>query len=281
MEFRKSSKNLAENEFTYLDIFVSPHYHFNDYKHNGNDFSPQHSKQALQEIFSILEIQETEYQELQLINLEFGVNIISPIDIKNLITGILFYNRKTQFITSKDFSYYKITDATTHKQIKAYAKGLQFINNPEYKISQNTFRFEVRSKEAKNIRKYGIYSAKDLFSDEVYGVLGQNLLKEWEQLLIVNIEPDLEGLTLEEKKYLLEAKEIEFWIRKTQNDYRNAYSREVKKYYNKSQNRNNLHHQLKVQILDKIFKLLNGAVSTNKTMMNRAFLKTEKIPLPR
>jgi hypothetical protein len=94
LEFRKSSKNLAENEFTYVDICMSPHYHFNRYKHNGNDFTPTNCKQALKEIVEILGIQETEYRELQLVNLEFGVNIIPYTHIQNLITGIAYYNRK-------------------------------------------------------------------------------------------------------------------------------------------------------------------------------------------
>lgn len=281
LEFRKSSKNLAENEFTYVDIFVSPHYHFNGYKHNGNDFTPENCKQALQEIFDILEVKSSEYKELQLVNLEFGVNIIPDTDIQNLITGILYYNRKTPFITSQDFLYYKITDATGYKQIKAYAKGLQFLDKPEYGINDNTFRFEVRSKEAKRIRKYGIHSADDLFRDKVYTILAQSLLDEWKTILIINVEPDLRGLKADEVKYIIEAQKIEFWITKAQNNYRNCFSREVKKYYAQSQKVNNLHHQIRVQILDKIFDLLSGADSTNKPPMNKVIFKNEKIPSPR
>lgn len=275
LECRKS-KNMVENEFIFVDLLITPHYHFNGYRHNGNDFTPQNCKQTLQEIFKNLHIQETEYGELQLINLEYGVNIIPEADIKSLIDGILYY-KKTPFIFGK-IQTYKITKATTYKEIKAYDKGIQFIDYPEYGIDRNTFRFEVRSKQAKNIRKLGISSLTDLLNDEVYPRLGQSLIDEWDHILTVNVEPDLMGLNPAEIKYLSETKKIEFWIAKIQHPYRNCYSREVKKYYNNSQNGNNLHHKIKMQILDKIFDLLNGANSTQGTPIKSKFFKTEKKP---
>lgn len=276
LEGRKS-KNMTENEFIFIDILITPHYYFNGNKHNGNDFMPEDCKQVLTEIFfSILEIQPPEFIELQLINLEYGINITTKDQMKNLIKGILYY-KKTPFVFGSGISTYKITNATPYKQIKAYDKGIQFVNYPQYGIPRNTFRFEVRSKQAKNIRKLGIHSLCDLFRDEVYQRLGESLLSEWENILIINIEPDLTGLKPDEIKYINEAGSVEFWITKLQNPYRNCYAREVKKYYHKSQNGNNLHHQLKVLILDKIFELLSGANSTKETPVNKGFFKIEKI----
>ncbi|MDP9961865.1 hypothetical protein [Chryseobacterium lathyri] len=277
LECRKS-KNTIENEFIFVDIFITPHYYFNGNKHNGNDFTPEDCKQVLTEIFfSILEIEPSEFVKLQLINLEYGININPEVSIRNLIEGILYY-KKTPFVFSSSIKTYKITNATSYKQIKAYDKGIQFIDYPQYGIQRNTFRFEIRSKQAKNIRKLGICSLDDLFRDEVYGTLGESLLSEWENILLVNLEPDLTGLNSNEAKYMNEASTVEFWITKLQNPYRNTYAREIKKYYHKSQNRNNLHHQLRVQILDKIFHLLSGANSIQGMPMKSGFKKNEKIP---
>ena len=276
LECRKS-KNTAENEFIFIDILTTPHYHFNEYRHNGNDFTPENCKQILCEIFTTLHIQEAEYSELQLINIEYGVNIIPETDIADLIKGILYY-KKTPFVFGNKIKTYKITKATAYKQIKAYDKGIQFTDYPEYGIDRNTLRFEVRSKQAKNIRKLGICSLADLFKDEVYPRLGQSLLDEWDHVLLVNIEPDLKDLPPKKIKYLNESKKIEFWTVKMQNSYRNCYSREVKKYYDNSQNGNNMHHKIKVQILDKIFYLLSGANSTQGTPIKSGFLKNEKKP---
>lgn len=276
LECRKT-KNTAENEFIFIDLLITPHYYFNGNKHNGNDFKPENCKQVLEEIFSILEIEPSQYRELQLINLEYGVNITPELSMKNLIEGILYY-KKTPFVFGSTIKTYKITDATPYKQIKAYDKGIQFLDYPQYGIQRNTFRFELRSKQAKNIRKLGIISLCDLFRDEVYQRLGESLLCEWENILLINLEPDLTGLKSSEAKYMSEANTFEFWITKLQNPYRNCYAREVKKYYHKSQNRNNLHHQLKVQILDKIFYLLCGANSTQGIPMKSGLFKNEKIP---
>lgn len=272
LECRKS-KNMAENEFIFIDIQITPHYYFNRYKHNGNDFTPENCKKALTEIFfSILKIVSLEYRELQLINLEYGVNILPETDINNLIKGILFY-KKTSFVTNNTIQTYKITEATSYKQIKAYGKGIQFANQPEYGINNNTFRFEVRSKQAKNIRKLGIYSLDDLFRDEVYQRLGESLLSEWGNILLVNLEPDIKGLKPAEVKYITEANKIEFWITKLQNPYRNCYAREVKKYYKKSQKKDNLHHKIRGLLIDKVYDLLGGANSTQKTLIDSKFFK--------
>ncbi len=280
LEFRKSSKNLAENEFTYVDLFISPHYHFNKYKHNGNDFTPENCKHALQEICSVLKINPSEYSSLQCVNLEYGINMVPKTGIKNLLSGMIYFKR-TPFICSQDFPYFKITDTSSYKQIKAYGKGMQFMHMPEYGIDINTLRFEIRNKEAVSIRKLGIHSLNDLLHNEVDNRLAQSLLDEWEHFLIVNIEPDLSGFTAEMTEYITQAKEIEFWAIKRDNNYRNRFLKEKEKYYRKSQKINNLHRLLKTQIIDKLFDLTRGANSTNKTPMKSRFFKIEKNISPR
>ena len=135
---------------------------------------PLDSITAVQNILQYLGIREEENEILKVVNIEFGANIIPPIDIKNFIGG-LFYYKKTTFNNSQ-FPYFKKTNATAYKQIKAYAKGLQFADFPHYGIDANTFRFEVKSKQAKNIKKYGIRTALDLLKPETYQRLSQELI---------------------------------------------------------------------------------------------------------
>jgi hypothetical protein len=78
---------------------------------------------------------------LKVCNLEFGLNIIPETDIKNLINGILFY-KKTPFKVG-DFPYFKKTDATTYKFLKAYAKGLQFADFKILKVGIQNNRITV------------------------------------------------------------------------------------------------------------------------------------------
>ena len=133
-----------------IDILFKPHYYFNDNLHNANDF------RAIDCINAVLELKNTfniDLKLLKVVNIEFGINVLSPIDIKKLITFLL-YHEKNEFKTDIGLAFSKKSfRATTtgminsYKIIKAYAKGLQF---PQY-TDINTFRFEVKSKKSKYI----------------------------------------------------------------------------------------------------------------------------------
>lgn len=179
LDFRKAIENSKLIGFAHLEINISPHYHKNNYLHNGDDFTPENCINAVLEILNYLEIKSNELNTLKVVNLEFGLNIVPRLDIENLISGLYFY-KKTPFKVG-NFPYFKKTNATAYKKIKAYAKGLQFADFPQYQINLNTFRFEVKSKQAKNIRNYGIITANDILNPETYQRLMQQLINEWEQ----------------------------------------------------------------------------------------------------
>lgn len=276
LDFRKSFENGVLIGYRHLEINTSPHYHYNQYKHNGNDFSPSNSIKTVIDILTYLRIEQKEYESLKVVNIEFGLNIIPKTDIKNLIEGLYFY-KKTTFKTGA-FPYFKKTDATSYKQIKAYAKGLQFSQFPQYGINQNTFRFEVKSKQTKNISKYGINNATDLLNLETYNQLGQTLLDEWEQILLINLEPDLKGLKSDEVQFIQNAKSIHFWNEMIQPKYRNKFGRYKEKYQSILITKNNLHHLIKLQIIDKLFYFSSGANSTQKKSINREKVHFDKTP---
>jgi hypothetical protein len=201
------------------------------------------------------------------VNIEFGLNIVPETDIKNLINGLYFY-KKTPFKIG-NFPYFKKTDATSYKQIKAYAKGLQFLESPQYGIHSNTFRFEVKTKQSKNIRKYGIITATDLLNLETYNQLAQNLLDEWKNILLTNQTPDFSNLKPDEVQFIINAKNFDFWNDMIQPKYRNKFGRYKDKYYSILKTKNNLHHLIKLKIIDKLINLQSGANSTQKTPINR------------
>ena len=139
--------------YSSLHIVISPHYHFNNYLHNGNDFTPHQCIKTMEEILQYISIKPNDFDVLKVVNIEFGLNIIPETDIQNLINNILYY-KKTPFIIPEPKNVFsKRTDNTKYKQLKAYAKGLQFADVPECGIDINTFRFEVKSKQGKNIKK--------------------------------------------------------------------------------------------------------------------------------
>ena len=267
LDFRKAVENGSVIGYGHLEINISPHYHFNQYHHNGNDFTPIQAIKTINDILTYLGIKGNECNALKVVNIEFGINIIPDTDIKNLINGLYFY-KKTPFKIG-EFPYFRITDATSYKKIKAYAKGLQFSDVPEYGINGNTFRFEVKTKQFKNVATYGINTATDLLNLETYNRLGQSLLNEWDFILCSNKEPDLSNLKPDEVQFIINAKNFDFWNDMIQPKYRNKFGRYKDKYYSILKTKNNLHHLIKLQIIDKLINLQSGANSTQKTPINR------------
>lgn len=275
LDFRKAMERGKVIGYGHLEIIASPHYHFNHYQHNGNDFAPTDCIEAIAGILTYLGIEQEEYDSLKVVNIEFGLNLIPEQDIKNLINGLLFYKKTPFTIPDTKKPYFKKTDATNYKQIKAYGKGLQFLDVPQYGINPNTFRFEVKSKQAKNICKYGINTATDLLNLESYNRLGQILLDEWEQVLLINLglkSNELNALKRDEVLFVKNVKSIDFWS----GLYRVKFARSKDKYHTILGKKNNLHHLIKLQIIDKLFDLQNVTNSTQKTTINRGILKNDK-----
>ena len=150
-----------------LDILFKPHYYFNNNLHNANDFKIIDCIAVIYEVKNALNL---DLEVFKVINIEYGLNVLSPIDIRHLITYIA-YHSKNEFKTDtglpyskKSYSVTKYGTANQYKIIKAYAKGLQF---PKYS-DINTFRFEVKSKKSRFINKLGTFNLADLLNLNVY-----------------------------------------------------------------------------------------------------------------
>ncbi len=268
LDFRKTFAGGLLVGYHHLEISISPHYHYNNYLHNGNDFTPENCIKAIIEILSNLTIQSHEYTELKVVNIEFGLNIVPETDIKKIINSTLYY-KKTKFITPEaEHPYFRITDGTKYKQLKTYAKGLQFIESPEYGIDPNTLRYEVKSKKSANISKYGINIITDLLRLETYQRLKQELIDEWENVLIINQTPDFSTLKNNVVQFIRMATNNQFWSDLIIDKNRNKFARCKNRYYQILNNKNNLHHQIKVQIIDKLLCLSSGAYFPQKTTIN-------------
>ena len=72
LDFRKAVENGSVIGYGHLEINVSPHYHFNNYLHNDNDFTPKDCIKTIIDILIYLGIEQREYNELNVCNIEFG-----------------------------------------------------------------------------------------------------------------------------------------------------------------------------------------------------------------
>ena len=248
-----------EVTFTKLEILLKPHYYFNNNLHNANNFK------AIDCINVLTEIKETfnlPVNELKILNIEFGLNAISPNQCKDLITFIYFH-KKNQFYNLRDLQFAKISykpknngTANTYKQIKFYAKGLQF---PKY-ADINTFRYEVKSKRSNYIKSLNIKTYADLLQFETYNRFAENLIKEFNEILIIDADNTMQNLNDKEKEKLEKYLNPITWNKYLQGS-RNSFTKHKKKYFELlDKTENNIHTNLKIIIQNKLNELKKGAI---------------------
>ena len=242
----------------YVDIIFKPHYLFNDNLHNSNDFS-------ISECMRVIKILENELSidplTASVINIEFGVNVLSPIDVKNLINYIK-YHLKNEFLRHNGLTYSKVSTSTnrngkwnTHKLIKAYNKGIQF---PEF-CDANTFRFEVKSNRAAYIQKtLGVYNLGDLYELLPYAKMAQITFDEFKDVLIIDpyARPEL---TKREQGSLNNLLNSDTWYHIHNSTNRNKFSKSKARYeYLIGKDENNLKKKLSDTIRMKLLELSKG-----------------------
>jgi hypothetical protein len=256
--------------FTKLEILIKPHYYYNSNLHNANDFRAIDCINTLTEIKDIFNLP---VQDLIISNIEFGLNAISPIDCEDLISYSI-YHEKNEFINSSDalrfskisFKHNKDGKANKYKQIKFYAKGIQF---PTY-ADINTFRFEVKSKERKYIKTLGIYIYSDLLKIETYDKLAEVLMLEFKKVLILDYNNEGQNLTNKELLKLNEYQNTIKWI-KSLNGSRNLFNKYKKDYFKLlDKTKNNIHTEMYEVVDAKLKQLLKrGAISTPKEVIKK------------
>lgn len=246
-----------------LKVSFFPHYYFNGNLHNANDFKVIDCINVISEFKNAFKV---DWEKLRIINIEFGINVLSPIDVKDLIMFLAYHNQN-EFRTDIQYPFSKKSYLVNkrsqrpndYKTIKAYAKGIQF---PEF-CDINTFRFEIKSDQSKYINKLGIFNINDLLKVDVYERFSDKLIKEFKDVLLLNDDDDDSNLTVKEKSKFRAYLHPNFWYRIKQDNKRNRFNKEKTKYYKLlDKTGNHLKKQLEKIIFDKLEYLKSGAVST-------------------
>ncbi len=221
-----------------LEISGSIHYFFNDGIHNANDF---YIENCIKTINHIRDIFNLDLEKCLLINLEYGVNILPSIPISELMLNLI-YHEKNPFIRSMEYDEYRIAGNSTYKKAKAYNKGVQF---PQY-CNPNTFRFEIKTGQAKFIKRLGLLSLKDLTDAGNYNALIISLLKEWDNILLFD----------KSKKVDVKFLNTHFWEETILAINRNKFCLQKKQYYRKL-GTDNLHTNIK-KLIERKTQLLKS-----------------------
>ena len=271
-------KQYKKNEI--VEVIFKPHYYYNNGLHNANDFNCKDAKAVITNFGKLFNI---DLDKALVMNIEFGINILSPICIKDLIT-YLAYQGKNPFVNNEDLAFSKFATSKNKegyfnlfKVIKAYAKGLQF---PQY-CNINTFRFEVKSNRTEYIKKHlGVTYVSDLLNYEVYYKMGQILQKEFSSVLI--LEPvNNDYLKVSEQIKINELLNPNTWYRFIQSSNRNRFSDKIKQ-FNKlvSKDPNNTKKQLENCIKNKLIKLQKGCnFNTSKKIKKGADLSNSIVQI--
>lgn len=262
----KSYKNMMfEKHQNCLIISGSIHKFFNDGIHNANDFSFVNS---IGIILFLTENLNLDLSKCIVQNLEFGLNILPKTAINNILNWSKYHERN-EFIKDPELQYSKRSQtynssgiANNYKVIKAYNKGQQKFNGRTY-ADPNTFRFEVRSKQAKYFNQFGIYTLADLINPEIYLVLANELIKEFEKVLI--LEKQLHGIEKKLDKFL----DSDFW-ENCLPGHRNMFAKQKKIYFELLNHYpETIHSELKQLIKSKLdlftIELKTGAISTTSS----------------
>lgn len=238
------------SEVGYCFLKLKPHYYYNNNRHNGNLFSVKDCLITICDMLQHVGIPRIYFDELKLVGLEFGLNLVLKNRVEVYIDNLLF-TKRSEFIT--EYANYKRSDTADRKIIKAYAKSLQPAkgfdkpNHIVYKdIDRNTFRFEIKSKKSSYLKPLGINTIDDLMKEPIYERLFNEVLKEWDNILIFD------------KNISFEIKTVKEWVELAQSEkgkaQQNKLIRKRKQFY---KNPNHIHNEIRGKIVEKKVSLFS------------------------
>lgn len=214
--FTELTRTEKKTEY-HLVIYLKPHYLFNDNKHNANDFPIAECVRMLKGFSVDLQIENTA-DRLLIQNIEYGVNVLSPIKVEDLVT-FFAYHKRNEFLTDTGLKFSKKSSGTgkggtasKYQIIKVYAKGIQF---PKY-ADHNLLRFEIKSQESRKIKSLGIKSIADLLQPENYQSLSNDLLSRFDEVLILDSSVNMAKLSHRNRLKLIERLNTHYWYQQLQ-----------------------------------------------------------------
>lgn len=178
----------------YYSVRGSLHKYFNNGKHNANDFSFYDLQNVLQELQQKFNINP---KTSTLRNIEFGTNINTPIDAKEVLKSLVCYGKYT-------FGTLKIEGLIVGKRIAKQQSSLKIYDKgKQYQKATNLVRFEIVVQKMIYLKKFGIVMLSDLQDITKIEPLGSILLNYWNDVIYYDKKIDWKRLTEFERKKIL------------------------------------------------------------------------------
>jgi len=180
---------------TYCSIRGSLHRYFNNGKHNANDFTIEDLQNVLTDLERKFNIDPA---TSILRNVEFGVNISTPVNANELLKNLVCYGsypfgtlRIDRIIVGKSVKQQR-------SELKIYDKSKQF-NLPV----KNLTRIEIAVKKMEFLKSYRIKTLSDLVNKDKINPLSTILLSYWEDVIYYDKKINWKQLTPFERKKIL------------------------------------------------------------------------------
>lgn len=187
--------NSETGKTTQCEIQGSLHKYFNAGKHNANDFNFDDLQMVISDINEKFNVQpETAYLQ----NIEFGVNVLTPITANEILKNIVAYKNEafvSLYVEKKEVGKQILQQ---RQRLKIYDKGKQY-KRPE----KNLTRFEIAVKKMETLKAYNIKTLADLTQSEKISPLISLLLDWWGNTIYYDKSINLKHLTdFQQKKVL-------------------------------------------------------------------------------
>jgi hypothetical protein len=178
----------------YYSVRGSLHKYFNNGNHNANDFNFNDLQKVLQELEQKFNINP---KTSTLRNLEFGVNINTPIEAKEVLKNLVCFGKYT-------FGTLKIAGLNVGKRIQKQQSSLKIYNKgKQYQKATNLVRFEIAIHKMLYLKKYSIVMLSDLQNINKIKPLEVLLLSYWDSVIYYDKAIDWKRLTEFERKKVL------------------------------------------------------------------------------
>jgi hypothetical protein len=199
-----------------LLVTGSLHKFFNAGIHNHNDFRFTDLQETLTKLNQLYAIPF----EAKIQNIEYGFNVITPFPVSRFLNSVFLYNGKPfNIIRERHFNYYQ--NARQRFILKLYDKGLQ------YHLDQNILRIETKVFKMAHLEKTGISCLSDLLEIDKIKELGNNLLRDFNQ--IICCESPTKVTNNKHREFILQGLSFNYWHELKETDYR-LYENKLSKF---------------------------------------------------
>ena len=242
---------LAITANKYLEISGSLHKHLNAIRGNGlqnyNDFNYSDLSQVVQSLCLAFELDP---EQCKLENIEYGVNIICPVEANKVIQAAI--NHRGQPFT-REYGEKKRFRECIHQRyiVKIYNKGLQY-DRPE-----NILRFELKILKMEQLKGTGLNTLEDITKPEILTALGKELRENFAEILFYGLDINLNNLNTRDRLVLSEGRNAQYWT-DLKKENRNVYKKRRERFIALVQKHSsfNISEMIGQKILEKWIELL-------------------------